>query len=234
MTQVLLVFFLFLWMKRIHCLFSESCNNSNDLITPSKIKWWMYGNLLAICRSCMLADALVESICQFQQPHYSISKIILKPIWHRMWQGQVQEKRFGACSKFGDIRPKYRPQISSNLWAFVKELYLFLCCKVHPDECFGFREIGHSSIENVLHCMNIHQLCTSASLNGHLVAYENATCRSTHIAAEEVYEINLVNNPSKPPISTCRVLIDWPWQKRGHISLNGVVTAINDTHLLSN
>ena len=97
----------------------------------------------------------------------------------------------------------------------------------------GFREIGHghSRMRNVLRCMNIHPISSSAftSLNEQVaVAHDNAANNSMRNAAAEVRQRNPVPNPCIIPYSTCRVSVDGPWQRRGHESLNGLVTCISE------
>ena len=47
-------------------------------------------------------------------------------------------------------------------------------------------------------------------------------------AAVEARQKNPVPNPCIIPYSTCRVLVDGSWQRRGHVSLNGLVTCISE------
>ena len=97
----------------------------------------------------------------------------------------------------------------------------------------GFREIGqgHSGIENVLRCMNIHPISNSAftSLNGQVGnAYEKASSEIMLKGVADVRRIHPVTDPSKNPHPTCRVSMDGSWQKRGHTFLHGMVTTIGE------
>ena len=100
----------------------------------------------------------------------------------------------------------------------------------------GFREVGqgHSGIKNVLRCMNIHPISSSSftSLNKQVAnAYCNAAAESMQNAASDVRSLHPVTpmDMSKPPHPMCWVLVDGLWQKRGHASLHGVVTAISES-----
>ncbi|XP_065645296.1 uncharacterized protein LOC136075787 [Hydra vulgaris] len=89
----------------------------------------------------------------------------------------------------------------------------------------SFREIGRgfSALETFARCMNLHCL----SVNGFLDiqnkvsnAYESAAYDKMKKASDEKQN----GVPGKPTHK--RVTIDGTWQKRGHSSLNGVVTAV--------
>ena len=109
----------------------------------------------------------------------------------------------------------------------------------HPYEInirtiIGFREVGHghSSIENVLRCMNIHSISSSSftCLNEQVAcAYSNVAAESMQNAAADVRALHPVTLLSKAPHPMCRVSVDGSWQKRGHVSLHGVVTAISES-----
>ncbi len=94
----------------------------------------------------------------------------------------------------------------------------------------AFREIGkgHNSIENFARCMNMHGISKSSYLNLYedlYDAYENAAEASQKKAASEIRQSEVENIQGK---TICQCSLDGSWQKRGHSSLNGVVTAISN------
>ena len=96
----------------------------------------------------------------------------------------------------------------------------------------AFREIGcgHQAMANFSRLMNMPCLSASSSskLNDSLYnAYEHAASESMNEAAREIHVASekLANVPS---IALTKCSLDGSWQKRGHSSLNGVVTAIVD------
>ena len=91
----------------------------------------------------------------------------------------------------------------------------------------GFREIGcgFSSMKSFSLCMSLNCL----TLNGFQIvshdvttAYEEVANESIKQAATELQNDKDANQPSK-----IRVSIDGSWQKRGHASMIGVVTALS-------
>ena len=107
----------------------------------------------------------------------------------------------------------------------------------------AFREIGkgHEAVDNFSRIMNMHGLSLPAFANikeDMIIAYENAAKASMLRAAEKVHNETEEEVPRDPSITLCDVSIDGPWQKRGHSSLNGIVTAICnglcvDKHIMS-
>ena len=84
--------------------------------------------------------------------------------------------------------------------------------------------------------MNIHPISSSSftSLNERVAnAYCNAAAESMQNAAVGVRSLRLVTDLSKPPHPMCRVSMDGSWQKRGNVSLHGVVTAISEMKCVS-
>ena len=84
------------------------------------------------------------------------------------------------------------------------------------------------------------------AINNHLLeAYLVAADNNMSQAATEVKEISEkqkegTSSPGEDSLTDCTVSLDGSWQKRGHDSLNGVVTAINrvndkviDYHVMS-
>lgn len=95
----------------------------------------------------------------------------------------------------------------------------------------AFREIGkgHEAIVNFSRCMNMHCLSEPSyrNINESLsTAYEVAASNSMGKAAKEVIKSGKNKKHSKG-ITMCRTKVDGSWQRRGHSSLNGVVTAIS-------
>ena len=94
----------------------------------------------------------------------------------------------------------------------------------------AFREIGkgHLGLDNFARCANIHGIssCGYQNINERLYhAYESAAEISKKGAASEV------RDASKEQVqgnSLCRCSLDGSWQKRGHSSINGIVTAISN------
>ena len=85
----------------------------------------------------------------------------------------------------------------------------------------GLSKPAYDNINDELHC-----------------AYENAGNKSMSKAAEEVKTLSQEKLESDTDIILCQCSIDGLWQKYGHSSLNGVVTAISngkcaDHHVLS-
>ena len=107
----------------------------------------------------------------------------------------------------------------------------------------AFREIGkgHQGIDNFSRIMNMHGLSWPGYENikgDMIIAYENAATASMRQAAEKVHFETEQKLPVDPSITLCDVSIDGTWQKRGHASLNGAVTAICnglcvDKHVMS-
>ena len=104
------------------------------------------------------------------------------------------------------------------------------CYEVHVHMVMAFREIGegHHGPETFPRCANIHRLssCGYQNINERLNGtYESTAECSKNRAASEV------RDAAKEEIeghSLCRCLLDGSWQKRGHSSCNGSVTAIAD------
>ena len=88
------------------------------------------------------------------------------------------------------------------------------------------REIGrgHHAMQTFMHCMNMYGIGNASfeNLNNGEIynAYDKATKASMKRAANELQD-GSIDGPARK-----RVKIDGAWQKRGHASLNGVVTAI--------
>ena len=94
----------------------------------------------------------------------------------------------------------------------------------------AFREIGkgHSGIENFCRCMNMNGISQTAyrKLNLKLSeAYEAAAEASMQLAASEV---RAFGGEKIQGNTLCQCSFDGSWQKRGHSSLNGLVTAISN------
>ena len=94
----------------------------------------------------------------------------------------------------------------------------------------AFREIGkgHSGIENFCRCMNMNGISQTAyrKLNLKLAdAYEAAAEASMQFAAAE---IRMLGEEQIQGNTLCQCSFDGSWQKRGHSSLNGLVTAISN------
>ena len=112
--------------------------------------------------------------------------------------------------------------------------------EVNIRSVMAFREIGkgHSAIQNFARCMNMKCISENgyANLTRELSdAYENAAEASKAKAASEVKQSCTVQVDGK---HLCQCSLDGSWQKRGHASLNGIVTAISsgkclDTAVLS-
>ena len=107
----------------------------------------------------------------------------------------------------------------------------------------AFREIGkgHEGIRDFLRVMNMYGLSWPAYENikkDLIPAYEIACTSSMKKAAYKVHNENHNKLPTNPSIKLCDISIDGTWQKRGHNSLNGVVTGICsdlciDKHVMS-
>ena len=105
------------------------------------------------------------------------------------------------------------------------------------------REVGKGleSIKNFSRCMNRSTLGNTAfnAINEELMtAYHQVAVVSMKNAAEEI-KSSAVDADRLGNLAKCCVSFDGTWQKRGHASLNGVVTAIRyngkclDYHVLS-
>ena len=115
----------------------------------------------------------------------------------------------------------------------------------------AFREIGNGSesMKTFSRLMNMTDLISikaSNAINDHLLgAYLVAADNSMSQAATEVKEISEkqkggTSSPREDSLTDCIVSLDGSWQKQGHDSLNGVVTATNrvndkviDYHVMS-
>ena len=97
----------------------------------------------------------------------------------------------------------------------------------------AFREIGkgHQGLENFSRIMNMHSIAGNAFANIQeelSKAYEVVAEASMAKKADEIREMSETKLDLDPSIALCQVSVDGSWQKRGHSSLNGVVTAISD------
>ena len=97
----------------------------------------------------------------------------------------------------------------------------------------AFREIGkgHQGLENFCRIMNMHGMASNAFANIQeemFQAYEKVAEASMARKAAELREKSDVKLDSDPSIALCQVSLDGSWQKQGHSSLNGLVTAICD------
>ncbi len=97
----------------------------------------------------------------------------------------------------------------------------------------AFREIskGHAGMENFARVMNINCLSSKAykkMKDDICEAYETVAENSMKNAAKEVHDKYKEKLSSDETITLCDCSLDGTWQKRGHSSLNGVVTAIVD------
>ena len=100
--------------------------------------------------------------------------------------------------------------------------------EVNVRTVIAFREIGkgHQAIQSFSRCMNMKGVSENAygNLNQELYnAYENAADASKAKAAFEIKQSGVKELDGK---HLCQCSLDGSWQKRGHASLNGVVTAI--------
>ncbi|XP_057301380.1 uncharacterized protein LOC130635880 [Hydractinia symbiolongicarpus] len=101
----------------------------------------------------------------------------------------------------------------------------------------AFREIGkgHESIINFSRCMNVHSISewTYRNINKDLHdAYQKVAVESMGHAADTALKKcrddgDVIQREDRQ-LGLCRVSLDGTWQKRGHASLNGVVTACHD------
>ena len=101
--------------------------------------------------------------------------------------------------------------------------------EVNVRTVIAFREIGkgHQAIQSFSRCMNMKGISENAygNLNQELYnAYENAADASKAKAAFEIKQSGVKELDGK---HLCQCSLDGSWQKRGHASLNGVVTAIS-------
>ena len=92
----------------------------------------------------------------------------------------------------------------------------------------AFREIGkgHSGIENFCRCMSMAGISETAyrKLNQRLAdVYEAAADASMKVAAAEARALEREQIQGN---TACQCSLDGSWQKRGHSSFNGLVTAI--------
>nr|XP_047135023.1 uncharacterized protein LOC124812429 [Hydra vulgaris] len=129
------------------------------------------------------------------------------------------------CSICDWMKPFYTsPKTSYNLKIDFRGRKTF---DVNARAVIGFREIGcvFSFMQKFSSIMNLKYMASFSFklLNKKLMtAYKNVAESSMKRAAEEAQKIDLADN-----IKCVRVSIDGSWQKRGHASLHGVVTAIS-------
>ena len=107
----------------------------------------------------------------------------------------------------------------------------------------AYREIGrgHESIKNVSRLMNMYSIghpCYNSINKALSHGYEMAAESSMKEAGREVTNLGEVYGNDDNVNNTCRISVDGSWQKRGHNSLHGVVTAISngkciDFHVMS-
>ena len=116
--------------------------------------------------------------------------------------------------------------------------------QVNVQSVLAFREIGkgYASIKKFSTLMNMPPAISKLTYNRinellHL-NYTQVANFSSKTAAKETY--NLCKVRDEDEISNCQVSVDGTWQKRGHASINGVVTVISrengkclDTHVMS-
>ena len=106
--------------------------------------------------------------------------------------------------------------------------------EVNVRSVIAFREIGkgHQAIQNFSRCMNMKGISENgyANLNRELSnAYEDAADASKSKAASEVKQSGVEEVDNR---YLCQCSLDGSWQKRGHASLSGVVTAISSEKCL--
>ena len=102
--------------------------------------------------------------------------------------------------------------------------------KVNSRSVIAFREIGrgHEALKNFARCMNMPCMTVSAfdNINDEIFnAYESVCLESMKNAANEVIESGAEKIPGYD-VAITQCSLYGTWQKRGHSSLNGVVTAI--------
>jgi len=99
--------------------------------------------------------------------------------------------------------------------------------EVNVRSIVAFREIGrgHQSIERFSVCMNIYGLAENAfhNLNKRNGLIYNAYKKAAQISIDKA--VASITKDSDLP-SKQRVTMDGTWQKRGHTSKNGIITAI--------
>lgn len=98
--------------------------------------------------------------------------------------------------------------------------------EVNVRSVIAFREIGcgYASMNTFSSLMNVK--CLSETPFQHInkkvmVSYKNVAMNSMKVAASEAPRVDIVNE-----MPCTRVSVDGSWQRRGHASLHGVVTAI--------
>ena len=112
--------------------------------------------------------------------------------------------------------------------------------EVNVRAILAFREIGrgHAAMETASRCLNMHSLSEIPfqSIQKELhAAYKEAANDSMQNAVREIKD-KLPSDSNQIP--KCCVSLDGTWQKRGHSSINGVVTAMSngkciDAHVMS-
>ena len=125
------------------------------------------------------------------------------------------------CRKCKNKSHKYTSPFSAS-----EKMYGCKPSEINVRLVMAFREIGkgHESIKTFARCMNMHSISNTAfrNISNKLFsAYENSAIESMQNAANEA---------KMEEISQVYILvvsIDGTWQKRGHSSLNGVVTAVS-------
>jgi len=115
--------------------------------------------------------------------------------------------------------------------------------EVNVRAAVAFREIGkgHQGLENFSRLMNMHGISSKGYEKiSHEVheAYEKVGTNIMSKAASEVHAHGKETLNEDPSIVLCECSVDGTWQKRGHSSYNGVVTAISngkciDRHVMS-
>ena len=98
---------------------------------------------------------------------------------------------------------------------------------------FAFREVGrgYSSIEKF--AANMNMLQPVSTLQYHKInqklhaAYVDTASKSMRAAAAEVKSL-VLSDETAQDTADCQVSVDDTWQKRGFVSLNGIVTVISE------
>ena len=94
----------------------------------------------------------------------------------------------------------------------------------------AFREFGkgYAALETFARCMNMPKPITKKNYNAindilHDTYTETADESTSHAVHETIMSINAEQNN----VTDCQVSLDGTWQKRGHASINGVVTLMS-------
>ena len=202
-----------------------SCASSRKL-DASHVEAEISSDYFVIINLSIIKDITSQTLCQKCCSPISITDIVDS----RMGLCHLLELKCTKCTYIETFHSSYKSkpsQIPSETITHLKKNIVAAPYEINLRSVIAFREVGagHAAMKVFTSGMNLFCL----SQNGYkkinkttTLAYRVVAEKSMQKAAAEAKAIN-----DCPGIKRSRVSIDGSWQKRGHSSLNDVVTAIS-------